>query len=56
MINIGDWVRVTPRHWLRGNERGQVIAIEKERYEIEFETEKGGRTLWLEERDFAVEK
>ena len=56
-IKIGDWVRVGSRHWLHGNEIGRVIDVKGARFQIEFEQKQGwGKFLWLEERDFTVEK
>ena len=56
-LKAGDKVRVEPRHWLRGNEEGQIIGFSKDRFLIHF-TEKrnngglNGDSLWLEKTQF----
>ena len=58
-LKPGDKVRVEPRHWLRGNEEGEITEIGRDRFLIFF-TEKrtngglNGDSLWLEKTQFIV--
>lgn len=56
-LQVGDMVRVEPRHWLRGNENGTIIDRNKDRFLIRFKEKRSngglnGNSLWLEKTQF----
>lgn len=51
-LEVGNIVKVEPRHWLRGNQTGTIMEIKRDRFLVEFSrksTDGGleGNKLWL---------
>lgn len=53
-LKPGDKVRVEPRHWLRGNQEGQIVEMSNDKFLVKFHGKRpdgglNGDSIWLQQ-------